>query len=400
LNQQTVYGRKPFKQTILMSRAFGIFFGLLFLCSCATEPAVRTGLPADVTMNPEAGRGGWLIVLIRLEDGQELPFVVDTGSKDTIFDRSLASKLGARLDTVTVNNWDVTNKAGVYAAPRFYLKNVLLMTGAHVLAADLTTNTGGCLVKGILGMDVLEHYCIQLDFAARKMRFLDNRRANPQAWGKPFTLAAISASDPRPLVTENLVGAREPRSLIDVGCTGDGWLQPSFYQQWTNRQIEPKNGEPPDPDAWLSGDTYRGVYLIEENCDFSGIGLLFLSRHLVTFDFPNQTMYLKRTWNSYGPLMFGDMWGAFRFVKSLKEAGRLPGFSRTDEIITEGPITERPRYDVRYPNSITCILRKKGDPLFYQYTLVRTSIYAPWKLQKAWQTDQCKESWGLLQPGD
>ncbi len=38
-----------------------IFSGLLLLCSCATS---QPPLPADVPMNKEAGRGGWLIAMV------------------------------------------------------------------------------------------------------------------------------------------------------------------------------------------------------------------------------------------------------------------------------------------------------------------------------------------------
>ena len=37
-------------------------------------------------------------------------------------------------------------------------------------------------------MDVLKNYCIQLDFAANKIRFLDDKRADKEQWGKPFPL--------------------------------------------------------------------------------------------------------------------------------------------------------------------------------------------------------------------
>src|ERR1022692_258 len=66
-------------RTTLMSRTFGIFLSLLLLCSCATTPEPSaiipaSELPADVTINKDAGRGNKLIVTFRLESGEELPF--------------------------------------------------------------------------------------------------------------------------------------------------------------------------------------------------------------------------------------------------------------------------------------------------------------------------------------
>jgi hypothetical protein len=80
--------------TILRLRALGIFLSLLLLCSCATTPdpsaiIPASELPADVTMNKEAGRGNWLYVTLRLESGEGLPFFVDTGLSVTLLDKSL-----------------------------------------------------------------------------------------------------------------------------------------------------------------------------------------------------------------------------------------------------------------------------------------------------------------------
>jgi len=33
-------------------------------------------------------------------------------------------------------------------------------------------------------MDVLEHYCIQLDFTTGQMRFLDDEHSDQSAWGE------------------------------------------------------------------------------------------------------------------------------------------------------------------------------------------------------------------------
>jgi hypothetical protein len=50
-------------------------------------------------------------------------------------------------------------------------------------------------IMGILGFDVLQHYCIQLDFSARKLRFMDGDHANKHHWGKAFRVVAFSAED-------------------------------------------------------------------------------------------------------------------------------------------------------------------------------------------------------------
>ena len=91
---------RKFMKTNFTLCAAGIFLSLSFLCSCATEPPVRGALPADVPINPDAGRGNWLTVTLQLESGQKLPFIVDTGAGATVLNKPLAPKLGKRLDTI------------------------------------------------------------------------------------------------------------------------------------------------------------------------------------------------------------------------------------------------------------------------------------------------------------
>lgn len=83
--------------------AFGC---LLFLCLRATANSVQPPLPAEVTMNKGAGRGGDIIATLRLADGERLPFIIDTGTSCTLIDKSLEPKLGKCLGTTRVNGWD------------------------------------------------------------------------------------------------------------------------------------------------------------------------------------------------------------------------------------------------------------------------------------------------------
>ena len=104
--------------------ALGPILSLLFLCSCAAENSLVPTLPADVSLNQDAGRGGSLIVTLRLESGEELPFIVDTGTSGTFLDKSLEPKLGKPLGTAVFQSWGVKKTNDVYAAPRLYLGGV------------------------------------------------------------------------------------------------------------------------------------------------------------------------------------------------------------------------------------------------------------------------------------
>jgi hypothetical protein len=157
-------------------------------------------------------------------------------------------------------------------------------------------------IMGVIGMDVLDHYCVQLDFAAGKVRFLDADHADKSKWGKAVPL--VNIGNGCLAVRENLAGVPGVGSLVDTGEPRDGWLLPEVYHQWTNHTQAPVEGEVRSPKGVLAGDRYRHVDLRELDAkalasgdlhmDLNGVGLHALSRYVVTFDFPDRTMYLKR----------------------------------------------------------------------------------------------------------
>src|SRR6266571_1082903 len=186
---------------------------LVLLSSCATAPiwfpddSIRPSRPADPLLNKGAGRGDNLFVTLRLETGEELLFLVDTGSPCTVLDKSLEPELGKRLGTTKVK-WPGGKASGsVYRAPKLYLDRTELLTAPRVLTLDLTPLPllPGRPVRGILGMDCLRHYCVHLDFESGKMRFLDPDHLGRGNLGKAFPLRILFGSVFTP---ENLVGVK------------------------------------------------------------------------------------------------------------------------------------------------------------------------------------------------
>jgi hypothetical protein len=241
------------------------------------------------------------VVTLRLESGDDVPVIVDTGTMGTVLDKSLEAKLGAPLGTAVSQSWGVKRTNNVYAAPKLYLGGVPLVTGDPIATSDLQiSDREGHPVLGILGYDILRHYCIQLDFARGKARFLYDEQADKNIWGKAFPIVALNNSDGRPSVAANLLGKDGPHSLIDSGYPSDGWLMPQYYKAWTNTAAKTAAGEAHSPCSIFEGKKYALVSLDRNDVESDGMGLRFLARHLVTLDFPKQTIYLQC--QSIGPL--------------------------------------------------------------------------------------------------
>jgi hypothetical protein len=289
--------------------------GLPSLTALAMEPAATPPLPAPVPMNEAAGRGGLLIIHVKLGTGEEWPMAVDTGAPITLLDNSLAGRLGRRVGEISIFSFENRQTGMIYAAPALYLGEVRLAMGSNVFTADLSRLAAGMnpSCKGILGMDCLSHYCLQMDFASREMRFLDAKRLDVGMLGKRYPLQR-SAEYTRagiPMIQHaGLLGGAVTNVVIDTGNTGDGMgagrqirhhAAGSYsgglikrtkhflaVEGWVNRGVALPGG------VW-DGDSYTGLAVARgprEQPDW--IGLRFLARHLVTLDFPDDALYLKR----------------------------------------------------------------------------------------------------------
>jgi len=179
-------------------------------------------------------------------------------------------------------------------------------------------------IQGILGMDCLRHYCLQLDFAANKMRFLDPARPGTKDLGKAFPLT-FSSGPLYVFVDDKLLGVRGANSLVDTGTWSDGALESTLQEAmeepkvvWTNHLTTSVGGREHEavfPEGEFGGEIYPFLILTPHFRNI--IGLRFLARHLVTFNFPKRTMYLLR--RSVGPLADTD--------NSSRTQGPVPSLS-------------------------------------------------------------------------
>jgi hypothetical protein len=363
----------------LMPRAHLLVLNLLLLCSRATAEPDRPELPPEVAINKEAGRGGHLVIALRLQSGEQLPFIVDTGSPITLLDASLAPRLGKRLDKLMISTLDGDDqKSGRYVAPKLFLGNTQLITGSNVATFRLAGRKGPPAM-GILGMDCLRHYCIQLDFASAKMRFLDPDQVEPASLGQSFPIAI---SGGYPVLHHKSLAGGSTNMLIDLGCSVDG--------------LAPKDAVKGLAVFWPAlswgGASYTNILLAAVD-HANVLGLRFLARHLVTLNFPKRTMYLKQT--SAGPLFGALSWDTTELgelgpptacLEGLKKQGQLPGWSKNGE---KEIYFETASYTGgKSLKSVTIGFRKDGDSSRYHYVVSRASTDSPWTMRKAWRTDQ------------
>jgi hypothetical protein len=214
-------------RAILERSIIGAFLGVSAWCAAAAPPAT---LPAEVPFNRSAGRGDPLFFMVQLGDGSALPFLLDTGASATTLDNSLESKLGDCLGRQTVEYSTGGKRAiRIYKNPGLYVGGVELKLSKRVWVDDVVHRFNYIPpLLGVLGMDCLQHYCIQLDFSRHKMLFLDPDHLDRRMAGKPFRLTVTQG---QAYVDENLLGLRGARTIIDSSYCNDGGLSGRLFQQ-------------------------------------------------------------------------------------------------------------------------------------------------------------------------
>lgn len=279
----------------------------LLLASCATVPPTppanpqRPGLPPETAFDRGLGTDRLLCLRLRSERGDKWRFLVDSGSPITIFNSNVRSKLGPSLGVEPVQYaWCGNATLQIHNAPRLYLGNTLLLNDSRVRSDDLRRVWPGRGVDGILGLDCLQHYCVQLDFSTHTIRFLDPERATGPQLGRAYPLQTIGNAI---FIQASFLGNPPTLYQVDTGCTVDAVIKPPLFEQAWRRQPPdwvrkfPSGEGRPVVEAGFSQGAFDGhVYpkLVIDSADFNFLGLHFLSRHVVTFNFPKHTLYLRR----------------------------------------------------------------------------------------------------------
>ena len=382
--------------TLKAAQTFQIYFiwlGFLLFSSWASADSTSPKQCAEAYFSRNAGRGGYLIVKLRLEDGRELPFMMDTGAPVTVFDTSLESNLGNVLGTNVVSyGWRGYRTNHLVNAPKLYLGDVELHGGNRIWVDDVKSIYPAAM--GILARDYLRHCRVQLDFSQCKITLLtpEQLKTNISQDALQFPLN----------IGMNLMGVKGARTMADTGDSRDGALDAETFQRQLQSQSHgsfiQELTDMPDrherllhlPEITFRNHMYTNLVL--ENCAFSSdpkmnlIGLRFLARHLVIFDFPNNRLYLKQ--NSVGPVVDPEAEAGAIFLRNLKRNNQAPGFSKDDKGGIGPYHYETGLFAETYPVSITYEAVKQNDHSIYHYTVGHEAANGSWILQKAWQTDR------------
>lgn len=249
-----------------------------------------------------------LFVPVRIGEVEGL-FLLETGSSRTFIDNSIADHLGEPIDVGEVRQQD-----RVVTIKRFLIDGVAVgkavAPGPIRLSSydfDAVRQVVGRDIRGILGMDFLKSFVVRLDFDTGRIVIDQTLPGEPETWGTAFPIAYDARQ--RPTVAAELDGVGKVAFLIDTGASDTGTL--------ASLHFDPIQQQPGASQASVSYLTAAGFVrnrlcrvpalqwgpFRHENLVFaeheggakgtSALGLAFLSRYVVTFDFPKNVMYVR-----------------------------------------------------------------------------------------------------------
>lgn len=272
---------------------------LILLTVLAPLPAKPPQVLAEF---PIFSDGDVLLLPVQFE-GKQYQFMFDTGATNTIYDSIFRPRLGDPIDKKSMETPNGSVQLEIFRAPEASVGEMSLRTKGPVVCADLklAREVSGHPIVGVVGLDFLRQHCFRIDFDAGKLAFLDSVEGEP---GTSMPLMYLH----RRYHTQASVAGEEEQFMIDTGRIG--YASGDLNSELCPRLMRAKKIEKVSKGfyATASGTSEDHTMALDILClgpfkhhqlYFSSsrtsiLGLGYLSRYIVMFDFPNQKMYLKK----------------------------------------------------------------------------------------------------------
>ncbi len=279
-----------------------------------SDPASITGDAANVVETFAVARHGDLLLVAVTIDGHEYPFVVDTGCTWCFVDSTLREHLAPTGRTTLVNG---QKDFEVFEMPESYVGASRLPVTGNAVCIDMADlrKWSGHEIRGCLGMTFLKSHVLQIDFDAGILAILKH--------GPASTDGALDVSYRKgvPTIDVALPNEEVVPFDIDLGMTGGASLKVECFDELVKAGcmtvVDESSGsvtflgEEPRRDALfcqLSIGKMQHPPLKCHDGRVSALGLGVLSQYVVTIDFPENRLYLRKG-KRFGELPRFDMSG-------------------------------------------------------------------------------------------
>ncbi|MBC8351078.1 MAG: aspartyl protease family protein [Planctomycetes bacterium] len=236
--------------------------------------------------------------------GEACWFVVDTGSSGTFIDASLRHKLGPVLGTRMVNG---NVPVALYASPLFEIGEFAIRSDQAIGCASLESFHGPGIkqVRGVIGMDLLREFILQLDPDHTTISLLKAGTTPQTDWGTELEIDLDESQ--RPTIEARVNNDNVIKFVIDLGDANTADLALAEVDKLIARDQDSLKSIGLVARARLTTTVqeiavratsftvgpYVHANLVFIQSDGSRLGLHYLRRYKATFDFPRRTLYLK-----------------------------------------------------------------------------------------------------------
>ena len=249
-------------------------------------------------------KGDALILLPVKYDGKEHLFLLDTACTYTMYDLSFKKELGDVKKHEKAHTSGGQVELELYDAPEAYLGDHNIGGSGKVGCVDLRMVNFilGKKVSGIIGMDFLKKHVIQIDFDKGTLAFLTLEKKQSSAWGEEFVVKYVQDV---PYITVSLPDGNGVDFMVDTGLNFFGNLDKRLFENLISKQNVKKSESLAYTPSGVSKNRnirtdkfsigpfdYEGAIFGEGELTLLGMG--FLAHHIVTFDFLNGKLYLKK----------------------------------------------------------------------------------------------------------
>jgi hypothetical protein len=295
---------------IILSGLLSLLFAGLLVSGGCERKAAKTYDQHILAQFPISRKHDPILLPVTFKD-REYMFLFDTGCSMTMLDTSFRQHLGGKKKTVQfINALGRPTDAEIFDAPDAFLGPLNLRDCGQVLCADLQ-NFRSVFKKGfnvsrfdgMIGMNFLKNYVIQMDFDNGRLLFLKSTDSRDLDWGQPFDLDHMRQT---PHVVATVLDNIQVSFLLDTAYCVHNSLRTEAVEEILRRDPNVSDNATAEEfgvvtvkkrsvrvnDLALGPFQYRNLAFLDDY--FSILGPYFLSRHLVTFDFPHNRLYLKK----------------------------------------------------------------------------------------------------------
>jgi hypothetical protein len=285
----------------VFSRALAWFWLLLVPTPFLVRADAPKADPEVLAKFAVAKNGDALLLPLTVQEKKYL-FVLDTGSSISLFDPAVP--VGEHLDTIKAETPHGLKEIKIHKPPQALVGTLPLETKGFVAVHDLAKlrQVSGHDIHGVVGMDFLSRHIVHIDFDEGLVRIL--KKVPPKA-GTPLVLTFERGL---PHLAVRMASLKETPFLLDSGYVGlgSGHVKADLLEALLAKKeitivgtslsetLSGTKTERIGRGGKLSCADFAVDQAVLGEGKHNSLNMSFLARFAVTFDFPQEKIYLNK----------------------------------------------------------------------------------------------------------